>query len=323
MKIPFLARRPVCLATAPLGIVVLTLLCTALCTASVAQAQNFVPGTGHFLPQVGDDFEDPEWSFKMNWPKSSRNIDDRTRNPTGISKNRRWYEGVKRGMPDHIRRVETPEGGLEGSEGALLLQSMLVGMPKSHTYKMQQDDFIADVKYILRGAIPASRSPSVVTRVYVPPFDQWEERNGCSFAFRAALEPRFPRPKSRENWNEPDTYWPGFLIDFQSKEKGHDRDAAFIRVRARSSGADYRKVEIKETGWWTFGMSFSPDGYVHYYVKKGVEDLTAEDHIASHLPYGSRMKEFNTFFFNVCSYDDGKTWSTPWIVDDPSVYVRR
>jgi len=29
---------------------------------------------------------------------------------------------------------------------------------------------------------------------------------------------------------------------------------------------------------------------------------------------------FNTIFFNVCSVDDGKTWSTPWIIDDPKVY---
>jgi len=291
--------------------------------STASSAQPLVPGTGHFIHQVGDDFEDPEWSFKMNWPKSSRNIDEVGRFPTGISKNRRWYEGVKRGMPDHIRRVETPEGGLPGSEGALLLQSMLTGRPKSFTFKMQQDDFIADVRYRLKGAIPVSRSPSVVTRVFVPEFDKWEKRSGPSFAFRSALEPRYPRRKTRENRDEPDTYWPGFLIDFESKHAGAKEDAAFIRVRAKNSGMDYRRVQIKQTGWWTFGMSFTPDGMVHYYVKPGIEDLTEADHIASHTPYGSRAKEFNTFFFNVCSFDDGKTWSTPWIVDDPSVYVVR
>lgn len=288
-----------------------------------SDAQNFVPGTGHYLPQVGDDFEDPEWSFKMNWPKSSRNIDEVSRFPTGISKNRRWYEGVKRGMPDYIRRVDTPEGGIPGSEGSLLLQSKLTGMPKRHTYKMQQDDFVCDVMYRLKGAIPIHRSPSIVTRVYMPPFEEWERRNGCSFAFRCALEPRVRRDNTPDD--EPDTYWPGFLVDFQPKGngKGREEDRAFIRVRARTSGADYRRIEIKEAGWWTLGMSFSADGFVHYYVKKGVEDLTEEDHIASHTPYGSRARLFNTFFFNVCSYDDGKTWSTPWVVDDPSVYVRR
>jgi len=290
-------------------------------TSQRSEAQAFVPGSGNFIPQVGDDFEDPEWSFKMNWPKSSKNIDEVSRYPTGISSNRRWYEGAKRGMPDYIRRVETPEGGIPGSEGSLLLQSMLTGMPKQKTYKMQQDDFVADVMYKLKGPIPIRRSPSVVTRVYVPPFEEWENRTGPSFAFRVALEPRVRRPNTPDD--EPDTYWPGFLIDFQSKDNGHKEDVAFIRVRARSSGTDYRRIQIKEPGWWTLGLSFSPDGFVHYYAKQGVEDLTEKDHIASHTPYGSRARAFNTFFFNVCSFDDGKTWSTPWIVDDPSVYVLR
>lgn len=303
------------------GVIVAGSFASSHAQAQSLEAQKFVPGTGHHLPQVGDDFEDPEWSFKMNWPKSSKNIDEATRFPSGIAKNRRWYEGVKRGMPDYIRRVETPEGGLAGSEGSLLLQSMLTGMPKRHTYKMQQDDFVADIMYRLKGAIPVHRSPSVVTRVYVPPFEEWEKRTGCSFAFRCAVQPRERRANTPDD--EPDTYWPGFLIDFQSKADGHKEDAAFIRVRARRSGADYRRVQIKEAGWWTLGMSYSRDGVIHYYVRKGVENLTEEDHVASHLPYGSRARAFRTFFFNVCAYDDGKTWSTPWIVDDPSIYVRR
>jgi hypothetical protein len=27
-----------------------------------------------------------------------------------------------------------------------------------------------------------------------------------------------------------------------------------------------------------------------------------------------------TFFFNVCTHDTGRTWSTPWVIDDPKVY---
>jgi hypothetical protein len=54
-----------------------------------------------------------------------------------------------------------------------------------------------------------------------------------------------------------------------------------------------------------------------------VDDLTIRDHIASHIPYGYRAEQFNTMFFNITSRDDGKTWSTPWIIDDPAVYVRR
>ena len=50
-------------------------------------------------------------------------------------------------------------------------------------------------------------------------------------------------------------------------------------------------------------------------------DLTADDHITSQFPYNYRTETFKTFFYNVCTKDDGTTWSTPWVVDDPKVYV--
>lgn len=81
-------------------------------------AEPLVPGTGQKLPQVGDDFEDPQWGFVQNLPKSSEEQDEQKRLPTGKSTNGRWYEGIKRGHPDFMRQVPTPEGGLPGSQGA-------------------------------------------------------------------------------------------------------------------------------------------------------------------------------------------------------------
>ena len=74
-------------------------------------------------------------------------------------------------------------------------------------------------------------------------------------------------------------------------------------------------------GWWTLGMSVTPDGQVHYYAKKGVENLTRKDYLYSSLPYGYRAEKFATLFYNVVNNDDGRTWTTKWIVDDPAVYV--
>jgi hypothetical protein len=70
-------------------------------------------------------------------------------------------------------------------------------------------------------------------------------------------------------------------------------------------------------------MSFTPDGMVHYFASPGVDDLTMDDHITSQFPYGYRTEQLKTFFFNVCTRDDGKTWSTPWVVDDPKVYFAK
>jgi hypothetical protein len=302
---------------------------TAVCALSAvafflfsnfAQAQ-LVPGTGDQIDTVGDDFEDEEWGYNANWPKSTEENDGRHRYPAGKSKNGRWFEGMKRGQPDFIRRVPTPEGGLPGSEGCLLLRSLQTGIPNFPSYKTQQDDFIADVMYRLRGPLRAQRMPSVVTRVYMPPFEKWERRSGATFAFRLACDPANPQVRPRRDANEPDTYWPGMLIDFHpAKGEKQPEDMASFRIRASNRG-DYRGPAIKETGWWTLGMSVTADGKVHYYARPGVEDLTPEDRIASQYPYGFRARTMRTFFFNVLSADDGKTWSTPWIVDDPSVYV--
>jgi hypothetical protein len=70
-------------------------------------------------------------------------------------------------------------------------------------------------------------------------------------------------------------------------------------------------------------MSVTPDGMVHYYASPGVEDLTEDDYITSQFPYSYRAERFRTFFYNICSADDGRRWSTSFVVDDPKVYVLR
>ena len=101
-------------------------------------------------------------------------------------------------------------------------------------------------------------------------------------------------------------------------ELGHERLAVGLAVLG---GAEVRGPDIKSTGWWTLGMSITPDGMVHYYIKQGVDDLTSDDYVTSQYPYGYRAEMFKTFFFNVCNRDDMRTQSTEWIVDDPAVYV--
>ncbi|MEK6247408.1 MAG: hypothetical protein N2C12_04465, partial [Planctomycetales bacterium] len=284
------------------------LACSVLITPASAQ---LVPGTGKKLEKVGDTFEDPDWNFIGNWPKSTEENDGHHRYPSGKSKNGRWYEGMKRGQPDFVRRVPTPKGGLADSEGCLLMRSLQTGIPGRPSYRVQQDDFIADTMYRLGRPISSRRQPSVVTRVYLPPWDRWERRNGPTFAFRIACEPSNPKPRSRrDRSNEPDTYWPGLLIDFHPKNgEKRPEDMASFRIRA-SRGGDYRGPSSTKTGWWTLGMSVTSDGMVHYYAKSGIEDLTEDDRIASQYPYGFRAREMRTFFFNVLSADDGKTWST-------------
>lgn len=301
------------------------------CSARPLPAQLLVPGTGQRVVKVGDDFEEPKWNYVFNNPKSSDEQDKQQRLPAGRSANGRWYEGVMRGHPDIIRRVPTPEGGIAGSEGALLMVSRQTGVPGHYSRTMQQDDLIVDVQSRLGYSIPVSWSPNVVVRVYLPPFEEWERRTGPSFGFRAACQTHRMKPnkKTKSRWGggggsswQQDTYWPGLFVQFHKGDGKSIEDSASLSVRAGPNGGDFVGPKIKELGWWTLGMSFTPDGRIHYFARPGVEDLTAEDHITSQNPYGVQCERLDTFFFNVVSGDNGN-WSTPWIIDDPMLYYTR
>ncbi|NDC62953.1 MAG: hypothetical protein EBZ59_02980 [Planctomycetia bacterium] len=297
--------------------------------AATAQPQPpkkpvLVPGTGALVKGVGDDFEDEQWSWNYRHPKSSEEQDKRMRGPMGKSANGRWFEGPKRGTPDVVKRIELPSPGLEGSKHGLLIATLNAGIPGRVTYQMQQDDLIYNMMRVTGLGISVADSPSVVTRVYLPPFEQWENRSGPSFGFRAgcythAIITGEDHP-DRGRWGL-EEYWPGMFICFESSHDGKfKQDGAYLRIRGGRNGGEIRGPRMDTPGWWTLGLSFSPDGRVHYFARRGVEDLTMDDHITSQMPYGYRTERLKTFFYNVCTKDDGRTWSTPWVVDDPKVY---
>src|SRR5258707_1669454 len=93
-----------------------------------AAAQVFVPGSGKRVAEVGDDFEDPKWTYNANLPKSSQENDHQNRLPGGVSANGRWYEPEMRGAPDLIKRVETPPDGIPGSSGAMSMRTLFSGI---------------------------------------------------------------------------------------------------------------------------------------------------------------------------------------------------
>lgn len=291
-----------------------------------------VPGAGVEIVGVADDFEDPNWSYIPRNPKSTEDIDENQRSPMGRTTNGRWYEGIKRGHPDVVERVATPPGGLAGSTGAMLLKSKFTGIPGSPSGTMHQDDFVCNVQYRIKRTIDIAEVPSVTTRVFLPPVAEWENRSGPHFGFRLALETTamtdkeigvgiFKRTK-REMGNE--IYWPGMFIEFENKDQTRKPDDfAYLRIRSGRNGGDFRGPQITTTGWWTLGMSVTPDGMVHYYAKPGVDELSQDDYITSQFPYGYRAERFRTFFYNVCSADDGQRWSTSFVVDDPKVYAVR
>jgi hypothetical protein len=295
----------------------LGVLLAAILGGRAAIAAPFVPGTGVKVSQVGDNFEDQSWEYYFNGAKASYEQDEEQRPPGGESANGRWYESAMRGQPDVIRRIATPPGGLPGSRGSLFLATKYSGIPGELANKQMQDDLLMSVKSRLGQPIPVSWQPSCVVRVYLPAFKRWENRTGSSFGVRGDV-----RGRTREGRVE--SYWPGMFILFRSettKSRNYGRDFAQITVRARPNGQDIPGPVIEEPGWWTFGMSYTPEGQVHYYASPGVDDLTSEDHLYSSLPYGTRCMYFDNFMFNVANFENGQNWSTPWVIDDPAIFV--
>ena len=275
-----------------------------------------VPGTGNRIVGLGDDFEDEKWSYDSSGPKSSWNLDKKQRLPGGVSSNRKWSEAAMRGQPDVVKRITPPGEGIPGSKGAMLLQSLHSGVPGQPSYSVQQDDFLHNSSLALHeGAMPISWTPNVITRVYMPPFTQWEKRTGNSFGFRAGL--RASHKKEKDDVLDYEEYWPGLFVWFNyNRARQGGVDSANLLLRANQYGHDMKGPALKEKTWYTLGMSFTPDGLVHYFSREGVEALTREDYIASYHPYGFRPRTFETFFYNTVCQDDGRTWSTPWVIDD-------
>lgn len=289
-------------------------------------AGAFVPGNGACIDYVGDDFEEAGWSYDHRHPKSSREQDEQVRYPMGKSLNDKWHEGPERGQPDHLQVIKLPEPGLEGSEHGLLMRTLNSYVPGRNIREVHQDDLIANCVSRLSGGIPVAERPSVVTRVYLPPAEQWEQRSGPHFGYRASASTMTTGKTkglfslSRESEVEP--YWPGMWIHFRPAGTRDSKEpSAYITVRSNRLGHDFPAKDINEFGWWTLGMSFSPDGMVHYYASQGVDDLTEADYLTSQFPYGYQAKQFRTYFFDVCNRSDGKTWSTPFVIDDPKLYV--
>ena len=307
-------------------------LAVGLVSSSVTQAApggSVIPGTGTHIDYVGDDFEDANWGFINNFPKSSREQDERLRSPTGKSTNDRWKEGPERGQPDQLKVVPTPPGGLPGSNYSLLMRTMNSGIPGTRTHIVQQDDLIANCISRLGSTISPGDIPNVVAHVYLPAADEWENRTGPHFGFRISASTVATERVSKgffgsRSETKVEPYWPGIWVHFRSKgSRGAKEDSAFLTVRGNTRGQDvrYKEIPVEQFGWWTLGMSVTPNGQVHYYAKQGVEKLTAEDYLTSQFPYSYSAQSFRTFFFDVCNKDDGRTWSTPFIVDDPKLYL--
>ena len=76
------------------------------------------------------------------------------------------------------------------------MRTLNSGVPGRISNDVQQDDLIVDCISRLGTSIPVSEIPNCVVRVYLPPDDQWENRTGPHFGFRAGVTTTTSEPRT-------------------------------------------------------------------------------------------------------------------------------
>ena len=195
----------------------------------------------------------------------------------------------------------------------MVIQSLYSGIPGTITNQQQQDDLLSNSEQLAGRALPVTWSPNCVCRVFIVPHTKWEERNGASFGYRCGLV-----GWGKENNEE---YWPGIFYHMERGLKDNQRTYAIRAwVRADGHGRDMPELTFEPESWMTMGMSCTPDGACHFFARAGIDDLEEKDCIGSYWPYSYRAHSFQCFFYNVINMDDGRSVSTPWIIDDAYLY---
>ena len=72
-------------------------------------------------------------------------------------------------VPELLKVIPTPEGGIAGSQYSLLMRTLHSGIPGRNSYDVQQDDLIVDCVSRLGTGISPAEMPNAVVRVYLPP----------------------------------------------------------------------------------------------------------------------------------------------------------
>lgn len=294
-------------------------------------AELVPPGRGTRLPELGDTFEEVGWSYNFNNPKLYNQYHNpgsgwvevihAPNAPTSVSVNGRWIEGPTRGHPDIVEQVRTPPGGIPGSQYSLRLRTTNSGTPKITEGTVQQDDLLNIIPGKTNADIPLGSGLNVVTRIYLPPLNEWHDMGGYHIGFRVGATGRKPDGTLAN-------YWPGIWI-WMDKESSGRRSFRWV-VRANNEGVDVNASEQKftNTGWWTLGMGFNLDGSISYYASPGVDDLTPRDLLtfragsqsaaATYTPYQFKFDNLDYLFFSTGN-TDGQN-STEFIIDDVGVY---
>ena len=242
--------------------------------------------------EVGDDFEDPKWNYIANLPKSSENIDRQARLPGGVSANGRWFEPQMRGAPTSSasckrRRRHSRQQRLDDDADAV------VGRSRPGQFQAAAGRFRrrCRLENRLDSHLPSAERGRASLFAAVRQMGKADRQ----FVRLSRLRP-YHEVDSCSCWGRHETKGDIFLarhvhLLLQPGRFRRKEDSAQFIIRADQMGQDVAGPRItKGDCWYTLGMSFGANGQVNYYVRQGVENLTAKDHVASYFAYGDECR---------------------------------
>ncbi|MFN2509336.1 MAG: hypothetical protein ABR589_11260 [Chthoniobacterales bacterium] len=216
-----------------------------------------------------------------------------------------WSAGL-RGMPE----------SLVSQNGILSIRSIDNG---DDDYP-SAEDMISNYADDLLRALAISERPSVISWVWLPPFEQWPSGVNASgyrewFGMRVtAYDQSLPLNNG--------LYWPGIYVSTD------DAGPCFIARVGDGYGPDITIGRIPTAGWWSLGLSWNEQGETEYYAAPGRVALT-DAHLLHVTPKyddpaaNRTLDELKGNFWALrMTYPSTGQLSADWRVEYLRVYVR-
>lgn len=171
--------------------------------------------------------------------------------------------GGEAGNAGHCEAGADAGGRDRGQQRVHVVSTLHSGIPGTLTHQQQQDDLLHNSQ-ANAGTIPVTWSPNCICRVCVPPVKYWERRDGATFGYRTGLMAH-------------EEYWPGIFLHMERKPTD-GKQGPLVRawIRADNGGRDMPSLTFEPETWITMGISHTPDGAVHFFLRPGIDDLTKE-----------------------------------------------
>ena len=232
--------------------------------------------------------------------------------------------------PTRSKSIPTPPAACAGSQQALLLRTLNSGIPG---YALQRRPAGRPDRQLPR--TPPRRHPRRRTpQLHRPRLPAAGRAVGT--ALRPAVRlPRQPvdghhRRKttgffSSGSSTEVEPYWPGMWIHFRANahQEHQGRHGLHRRPRRPHGPRLPRPRDRPSSAGGRSACRSPPTAWCTTTPAPASTSSPPPTTSRRSIPYSYTARDFRTYFFDVCNRNDGRTWSTPFVIDDPKLYVVR